>query len=167
MTGLTRGRAHTPGIPTYIPLPSQLRNKKAIINVQNKDLKCLWWSILAAIHPTENHIDRVSNYQKYENILNMQGISYPVKQTDIARFERNHEVSVNVFGYEGKEVFPIRITPERYDQHVNLLLYSDGDKSHYCCIRDLNRLLNDQKTNTHRHFFCDYCLYGFTKESLL
>ena len=152
---------------TYIPLPSQLRNKKAIINVQNKDLKCFLWSILAAIHPTENHIDRVSNYQKYENTLNMQGISYPVKQTDIARFERNNEVSVNVFGYEGKEVFPIRITPERYDQHVNLLLYSDGDKSHYCCIRDLNRLLNDQKTNTHRHFFCDYCLYGFTKESLL
>jgi hypothetical protein len=33
---------------SYIPLPIRLRSKRAIINVKNKDNKCLMWSVLAA-----------------------------------------------------------------------------------------------------------------------
>ena len=34
---------------TYLPLPASLAKKKAIINVRNKDQKCLQWAIKAAI----------------------------------------------------------------------------------------------------------------------
>ena len=36
---------------TYLQLPAALANKKAIINVQNKDNKCLKWVLRAALFP--------------------------------------------------------------------------------------------------------------------
>ena len=36
---------------TYIPLPKALANKKAIINIQNKDNKCFLWCVLRALNP--------------------------------------------------------------------------------------------------------------------
>ena len=38
---------------TYIPLPKELADKKAIINIQNKDNKCSLWCILRALNPDE------------------------------------------------------------------------------------------------------------------
>ena len=35
---------------TWIPLPNELANKKAIINMQNKDNKCFLWCVLRALH---------------------------------------------------------------------------------------------------------------------
>ena len=40
-------------------------------------------------------------------------------------------------------------------------------KSHYCWIKNLNRLLFDQNKCKNKTYFCDRCLYGFTKEDLL
>ena len=40
-------------------------------------------------------------------------------------------------------------------------------KYHYCGIRKLNRLLFDQNKCKKKTYFCDRCLYGFTKEDLL
>ena len=36
---------------TYIPLPKELADKKAIINIQNKDNKCFLWRVLRALNP--------------------------------------------------------------------------------------------------------------------
>ena len=151
---------------TYIPLPPALKNKKAIINVKNNDEKCFLWAILTALHPAEINSERVTQYEGYVDTLNMTGISYPVKMSDIVKFERLNNISINVFGYEG-EIFPMHITQERHMKHVNLLLFSSHDISHFCWIKSLNRLLFDQKTHNTQHFFCDYCLHGFTKASLL
>ena len=38
---------------SYIPLPKKLRDKKTIVNIQNKDNKCFMWSILADLHPID------------------------------------------------------------------------------------------------------------------
>ena len=40
-------------------------------------------------------------------------------------------------------------------------------KYHYCGIRKLNRLLADQNKHKNKTYFCDRCLYGFTKKDLL
>jgi len=58
-------------------------------------------------------------------------------------------------------------TKYRFERHVNLLMISDYRKNHYCWIKDLNRLLADQHSNTRRYHYCSYCLHGFTKERLL
>ena len=38
---------------TYIPLPKELADKKAIINIQNKDNNCFLWCVLRALNPDE------------------------------------------------------------------------------------------------------------------
>ena len=153
----------------YMPLPSRLCSKHVIINVNNKDNRCFMLSILAALYPTNIHAARIVKYKDHISSINIEGISFPVKMSDIQRFEKQIKLSVNVFGYEKNEVFPIHITRNRYERHINVLMISHHKKSHFCWIKDLNRLLYDQKTykiRYHNHY-CSFCLHGFTKERLL
>jgi hypothetical protein len=46
-------------------------------------------------------------------------------------------------------------------------MISDNRKNHYCWIKDLKRLLDDQHSNTRRYHYCSYCLHGYIKERLL
>ena len=40
---------------TWIPLPKELANKKAIINIKNEDNKCFLWCVLRALNPKVDH----------------------------------------------------------------------------------------------------------------
>ena len=40
---------------TYIPLPDWISNKKAIVNIQNKDEKCFIWCILRYLYPRKDN----------------------------------------------------------------------------------------------------------------
>ena len=44
---------------SYIPLPKELADKKAIINIQNKDNKCFLWCVLRALNPDKNNPQRL------------------------------------------------------------------------------------------------------------
>ena len=64
--------------------------------------------------------------------------------SDINKVEiHNSSNSVNVFGYENL-VYPLRISKHNYKREstVNLLLISDDTKQHYCCIKDISKLLS-------------------------
>ncbi|GFY22228.1 uncharacterized protein TNCV_3298711 [Trichonephila clavipes] len=68
---------------SYIDLPKMIEVKKAVINVKNlDDNKCFMWVILSALHPADDHVDRISKYKPYENELNFEGIEFPVKMED-------------------------------------------------------------------------------------
>ena len=99
--------------------------------------------------------------------LNFDGIAFPVGWKGIDKFEKqNPKVSVNVLGYEEKNIYPLRISEmtER-ECKVNLLLLED---KHYVLINDLSRLLTNQTTNhTEKRFFCLRCLNSFTKKEVL
>ena len=53
---------------SYIPLPAAVRNKKAVINVKNKDDHCLRWALRSALNPTTQHVDRPSQYPTQDNL---------------------------------------------------------------------------------------------------
>ena len=60
---------------TYIPLPKELADKKAIINMQNKDKKCFLWCVLRALNPDKNNPQRLDKkLMGKENTLNMEGM---------------------------------------------------------------------------------------------
>ena len=70
------------GGSSYMDLPLEIKNKKAFVNVQNKnDNECFKYSILAALHYDEikDNLKRPSNYIKWQNELNFEGIDFPVK----------------------------------------------------------------------------------------
>ena len=125
-------------VGSYIPLPKDIYNKKACVNVKNKDNKCFVWSVLAGLHDEPCHPERVSHYEKREKDLNLNGIEFPVKLSDISKFERQNDVSVNCYILKkmckGKdvdkiyhEVSPVHNTRFRDEKnkHVNLLLIQD------------------------------------------
>ena len=96
---------------TWIPLPKELADKKAIINMQNKDNKCFLWCVLRALNPKGGHPERLDKkLMGKENTLNMERIDYPVSLKDINKFEKqNPTISITVFGYEGKAFILLKI----------------------------------------------------------
>ncbi|KAJ8916476.1 hypothetical protein NQ315_014695 [Exocentrus adspersus] len=55
------------GASSYITLPQQITEKKAVINIKNNDHYCFAWSIVAALHPVEKNPQRVSKYPHYSS----------------------------------------------------------------------------------------------------
>ena len=85
--------------------------------------------------------------------LDWSGIEFPVAADAniISKFERNNvNVNINVFGYGNKIIFPIYVSNQRDTTNINvveLLLISDGEKKHYCLIKNFNRLIALRKKN--------------------
>ena len=152
---------------SYIPTPTKLIKKNCIVNPQNKDNKCFMWSILAGIYPAQKNPQRISKYTAYVNELDFTGIGFPVKLADVKKFEKQNEISVNVFGYEDGEVFPLQLTQFRCPSHFNLLLLSKNKIQHFCLIKHLDRLLAHTKSHGGKTYFCNYCLQGFTSDLIL
>ena len=154
---------------SYIPLPKKLRDKKAIINVQNADNRCFMWSILEALHPIQydHHPYRIHHYEPFTNELNFEGIEFPVAIDKVSKFGRQNKISVNVFGYDEKKIFPRFLSQETYPTHVNVLLYSRGAVNHYCLIKNLNQFLSSQSKHNGEMYFCYHCLHGFVRQDLL
>ena len=155
---------------TWIPLPKELADKKAIINMKNKDKKCFMWSVLRALNPKNDNAERVDKeLKKKENTLNMKGIEYPVilkEDKDISKFEKqNPEISITVLGFNEKDkIHTLRSSDYVYNRKHNvilLLIERDGVK-HYCLVKNPSRLLSKQisahKEGTH---FCFRCLNPF------
>ena len=110
---------------TWIPLPKELANKKAIINMKNTDNKCFLWCVLRELNPTNNHPERVDKKLKLkENNSNMEGIEYPVSLKDIDKFEtQNQSICIIVFGYDGKSVYPLSNSNNMDREHkIRLML---------------------------------------------
>ena len=124
-------------VPSYLPLPKELKAKQGYLNIQNNDEKCFLWSILASLHPVQHNSYRVSKYQAYEHQLNMSGIEYSVDIKHIVKFEHQNNISVNVYEYEDKKIFPLRITIMTVARHyVNLLYITAYETSHYVLVTE-------------------------------
>ena len=84
---------------SYISLPGWISNKKAIVNIQNKDDKCFLRCILRYLYPRKDNDSRLKDLKKYEFSLNKKGITFPMKLKDISKFEKlNPELpGINVF----------------------------------------------------------------------
>ena len=61
---------------SYLPLPEALVKKKAIINVKNKDDRCLEWALKSAMYPAKTNMNNIYSYTKCPD-LNMKGIDFP------------------------------------------------------------------------------------------
>ena len=158
---------------TYTPLPKELADKKAIINMKNKDNKCFMWCLKRALNPTNNHPERIDReLMEKEDNLNMEGIEYPVSLKDINKFEKqNPNIAITVLGFNEKDkVHPLSVSEHVYNRehHIILLLIERGGVKHYCLVKNPSRLLSKQisahKEGTH---ICFRCLNPFwTHKSL-
>ena len=161
---------------TFIPTPKEIRNKEAIINVQNRsDNLCFLWSVLAGIYPVDRkqHPNRLTHYKPHLHELNTTGISFPMSVRDVPKFENlNPNISVSVWVFEDRQLIPLYLSPLRDRQHIiHLLLLSDGNTQHYTLIRNLSRLVGGRKggrtKHQHQTYVCPYCMHCFAYEHCL
>ena len=154
---------------SYLPLPAKLANKKAIINVKNKDNECLKWALRAALFPPIDGRDpqRPNKYPKNDGI-NYEGIDFPTPLKQIDKLEKqNQNLAINVFGWEKETVIVHRISEkEKSVKRINLMLIESGERQHYCWVKRVCALLFDKAINN-KTFYCIICLSRFTKAHVL
>ncbi|GET51959.1 hypothetical protein RIR_jg3733.t4 [Rhizophagus irregularis DAOM 181602=DAOM 197198] len=154
----------------HIPLPKDLATKKGVVNPANDDDKCFQWAILAALHPVEKNAERISKYKEYVNELNFEGIEFPVQADKVIlrRFERqNPTIALCICEWRDHRLCPIYVT-DRDDAEgrkiIDLVLISNGEKQHYCWIKNMSRLVNKRTKNGHAIFVCRWCISHFTHQ---
>ena len=166
---------------SYIELPKDIHDSKAVINIKKEDQECLKWSILAALHPQRTNPQRVFKDQAYKEELIFEGIEFPVPIHQISKFEKqNPGISASVLGIaaektkkrKGKNVkqsclIPLRASDELLEKHVVLLYWWQKEQSHYAWVKNFNRLLSRVKSVKNQTYFCERCSQGFILPDLL
>ena len=151
---------------SYVKIPIRTT---AILNIQNDDKYCFIWSILAHLHPVDNHSTRVTNYEKYFNELKIDGFDFSngFKSSDVHKFEKLNNLSINIFelifyrqgNVEKHKLVPVEISKNNNDNCIDLMIY----KNHYVLIKKLHVFLGKEKSR----FVCRRCLSAYTTDEVL
>ena len=109
--------------------------------------------------------------KKYENNLNFKGITFPVKFTNIPKFEKQNPniPPIDVFSLNDKnEVYPLRLNDQTCEKTIDLLFHQKDNNGHYSLIKNFNRLVDLQVSkNTGKKYYCKRCIQHYTKPELL
>ena len=152
-----------------------------MINPQNGDEECFKWAIITADKwmDIDSHPERVSNLREFTDNYDWSGLEFPVSLKQIGKVEAKNNISVNMLGLEGKDIYILRNSnrsdywdPQgsrgHYATHreINLLMISEDGINHYTAIKSLSRLLRNSNTK-HKceQYFCTNCLQGFSLEA--
>ena len=157
---------------SYIPLTDWISNKKAIVNIENKDEKCFLWCILRYLYPREDNGNRLTDLKKYENSLNTKGISFPMKLKHISKLEKLNPSlpGINVFSVnENKKFYPLKMAEKDCLNTIDLFFFEQDGVSHYSLIKNFTRLVKSQITSSKNGsvYICKKCFTHFTKYELL
>lgn len=157
------------GGSTYIPLPTHILLKNAVINPISHDNYCFKWALLSHFVTGRNRGRIDHRYHAVCNRLNFNGIDFPTPIKQIKKFEQNNcDVSVNVYGLnETDDVYPLRVTDVEKSNHIDLLLITNNQGvSHYCYISNFSRLFSSQMSkHSHKVSVCKRCLSRFWGKS--
>ena len=152
---------------SYINLPQELKNR-GLINLQNEDNECFRWCHIRHLNPQGKDPQRVKKTDKQHiEKLDYSGIEFPVTVKQINKIEKQNNICINLFGYEEKQPFPIFISKEKFTDHMELLLITEGENKHFVLIKDFNKFMFRQTKHEHRKYFCMYCLQCFSREDVL
>ena len=131
---------------SYIQLPQELRNSaKGLINLKNNDNECFRWCHIRHSNYQDKYPQRIKKVDKeYIDKLNYEGIEFPVTIKQLNKIEKQNEININVFGYEAKQPYPIYISSEKHEDHMELLLITKDENKHYVLIKDFNKFMFNQ-----------------------
>ena len=160
---------------SYIDLPSHLQKCNSLLNIRNHtDNNCFFYSFVAASYLKSNNFEveegpndslKLTSPEFYQNMSLLQPASeftMPMGFNDIDKFETLNDVQVNVFGFEKRDLFPMRVSKRTTSQlSLDMLLLYENEKHHYVLIKDLCRLfcfIKNIKFRSPLHL-CRNCLY--------
>ena len=114
----------------------------------------------------DSHPERVSDLSEFADNYDWSGLEFPVSLKQIGKFEAKNNISVNVLGLEGKDIYILRNSNRSYYREINLLMISENRINHYTAIKSLSRLLGSSNAKHKcKQYFCTNCLQGFSLEA--
>ena len=134
-----------------MPLFSKSNNSmKGLINFKNEDDECFKWCHVRFINPQNKISERIKKGdKKIASTLDYRRVNFAMKAGDYEIVEERFNINVNVFGYENK-FFPLYVSKKSNEQVLNVLLISNGEKSHYVFIKDFNRLMYSKAEHVYK-----------------
>ena len=158
---------HDDGVGKFIPTPEPIATKGATINMKNENDECFKWCVARAFFPTKHHPERITAaLREHAKTLNWKGMKFPVEMRDVAIFERNNKVSINIIRFNNGKYEIHRKTKIKAKKHINLLLFMADGKKHFCLISSMSRLLRKGNQRNQR-FYYDNCLNSRRTEEAL
>ena len=95
-----RGSSAYTASGSYVELPEFIKAKKAVINIKNTDTQCFKWCVTRALNPVQKNAERVSKLlQQQAQQLHWDGIEFPVKLSDIDKFEKMNNNACGAGGW--------------------------------------------------------------------
>jgi len=122
-----------------------LRNsKKGLINLKNEDNKCFLWCHIRHKNQVKRNPQRITKADgEFAKKLDYSGITFLVQIKDVAKIEKQNSINTNIFGYDDGRFYSIRISEEKYDDHMELLHIKEGENSHYNLINRFDSLMHN------------------------
>ena len=141
-------------------MPIELKNpKKGLINIKNNDQKCFLWCHVRHINPLKEHPGRIKEVdERLASNLNYGGIEFPVEENGFDKIEVQNNISINIFGYENKLVFPIYISNKKFKDSMDLLLLSEIIGRIVYTLQILTDLCFIKRKIKIKKWFCKNCL---------
>ena len=162
---------------SYIALPGELQGLRSLLNIRNQyDNRCFLYCFTAAYHlhygpplkpDTWRTVTSPTLYSSNNPSARQAEGSYemPMGFRDLPNFEKENSVQVNVFRYEKKQLFPLRVSQRSdIDFRMDLLLLQDDNVYHYVLIKNLLNLVNHIKQRRPRtsDIICRNCFHVCT-----
>ena len=149
---------------TYIELPDELKHlMKGQINIRNKDNKYFLWRHVIHLNLVERNPQRIAKKDK-EMVIEVDYNGIPVSRRNYCKIERQNNICINVFCYENRLTYLFLLSNQKFKNCMDLLLISDGCKSHYVYVKDFDRFMFNKTKNKNKKCFCKSCLQCFSNE---
>ena len=128
-------------------LPAELKSpRKGLISFKSKDQNCFLWCHVRHVNPLKEHPERITKKdKKIAEKLDYDGTDFPVRENDFAKIEKKNNICINVVCYEDGLVFPKYILDQKFENSMDLLFVTGGDKSNYVYIKDFDRFFSQNK----------------------
>jgi hypothetical protein len=139
----------------YIPLYDWLKNRKRIVNIQNKDDQCFWKCLYRFFYPDphrndhrdvpQGKLEEFMNEYKFDREIFSKGYTVPA----LAFFEEKYKISLNIYeigrnGPEETQVYYNSIYNDDFDfpdvKKINLGVLREGENVHFVLIKKLQVL---------------------------
>ena len=159
---------------SYIDSAKRLKNKKATINPKHKDNNCFQYALTSALNyqNIKKVLQRISKIKPFINQYNWKEADFPSEQKDWKKFELNNKSTALNILFVPYNTEKIRLAYKskynfKRENHVILLMITDGIKWHYLAVKNLSALIRGITSNHVGDFYCLNCFHTYsTKEKL-
>ena len=156
---------------SYIDSPKWLKDKKATINPINNDDKCFQYAVTLALNldKIRKNPQRISKIKPFIEQYNWKEIEFPSTSKDWEKFELNNEIALNIL-YVPHNTRKIHVAYKSKhnlarENHIILLMISNGENWHYLVVENLSGLLRGITSNHKEYFYCLNCFCAYSTKN--